>query len=269
MGELAKALKKADRRILILDIENSPHVTATFDLKVKGYISPDHILKQGQVISWAAKWVGERRIYFGSDYHTGHQTHIEQAYELVDRADIVVGYNSKSFDLKHLRREWFEAGLPPSAPHKDVDLLLHMRQNFAFPSNRLNYITRRIGLGEKVDHAGMPLWFACMDIPWFHGHEGGDPRAWAKMRSYNKHDVRLTEQLYERLLPWIHNHPHVRNADVQGNELTCNKCGSDDLVRSSTYTAQVHQYQAYRCRRCGGQVRAGHIKRIAQTVGVK
>lgn len=269
MGNLAKSLRQNDRRILILDIENSPHVTVTFDLKVKGYISPDHILKAGRVISWSAKWLGERRIFFGSDYHTGHQTSIEQAYELVNRADVVVGYNSKSFDMRHLAREWWEAELSPPTPYKDVDLLQVIRQRFAFPSNRLNYISKRIGLGQKVEHAGMPLWIACMDIPWLHGHEGGDPHAWAKMRTYNKQDVRLTEQLYMRLLPWIHNHPHVKNGAADGNDQVCNKCGSADLVAAGVYTATVHQYQAYRCRTCGGMVRAGHLKRIGRTMGVK
>jgi DNA polymerase elongation subunit (family B) len=259
MGELAKALKKADRRILILDIETSPNLAYIFDLWQQG-VAPGNIREHGQVICWAAKWVGEPKVLFASDHGEGHHQSIETAYRLVDEADIIVTYNGVKFDMKHLRREFLLAGFPPPSPHKDVDLYRVVRERFKFASNKLDHIAHRLEIGEKVKHEGFALWKACMD---------GDEAAWRRMRRYNVHDVRLTEQLYERLLPWIHNHPHVRNADVQGNELTCNKCGSDDLVRSSTYTAQVHQYQAYRCRRCGGQVRAGHIKRIAQTVGVK
>jgi len=86
------------------------------------------------------------------------------------------------------------------------------------------------------------------------------------MRRYNIGDVELTERLYLRMLPWIHNHPHVSNV---GEMLSCNKCGSKDLEGTGTYTANVHQYSRYRCRTCGGHVRAGHLKRIATTVGVK
>ena len=257
MGELAKALRKADRRILILDIETSPNLAYVFDLWQQG-ISPGNIREHGQVICWAAKWVGEPKVSFASDHHEGHQASIEAAYRLVDEADVIVTYNGLKFDMKHLRREFLLAEMPPPAPHKDVDLYRVVRERFKFASNKLDHVASRLEIGEKVKHAGFDLWRRCMD---------GDDAAWREMRRYNTHDVRLTEQLYERLLPWIHNHPHVSNCDP--NELKCNKCGSTDLERSKTYTAVVHQYQSYRCRRCGGMVRAGHIKRIAQTVGVK
>jgi putative component of membrane protein insertase Oxa1/YidC/SpoIIIJ protein YidD len=89
------------------------------------------------------------------------------------------------------------------------------------------------------------------------------------MRRYNVEDVRLTERLYERMLPWIANHPHVKKS-ASAEVPTCNKCGSTDLTRAGTYTAKVLTYQMYRCNRCHGLIRAGHrLGRVGHTVGVK
>ena len=260
MGELAKALRKADRRILILDIETSPNLAYIFDLWQQG-VSPGNIQEHGQVICWAAKWVGEPKVLFASDHHEGHQTSIETAYRLVDEADIIVTYNGVKFDMKHLRREFLLAGFAPPSPHKDVDLYRVVRERFKFASNKLDHVSRRLDIGEKVKHAGFDLWKRCMD---------GDDAAWREMKRYNVADVKLTEALYERLLPWIHNHPHVADAPMHGQELTCNRCGSADLDRAGRYNADQLQYAAYRCKRCGGMSRpTGAMRRFASTRGIK
>lgn len=260
MGQLAAALRKADKRILILDIETSPNLAGIFDLWQQG-VSPKNIREHSAVICWAAKWVGEPRVLFASDHHEGHHTSIETAYRLVDEADIIVGYNHVKFDMKHLGREFLLAGFAPPSPHKDVDLYRVVRQRFKFASNKLDHVADRLDIGSKVAHAGYELWDGCMK---------GDPKAWATMKRYNVGDVKLTEKLYERLLPWIHNHPHVAEAGMQGSELSCNKCGSTDLARAGRYTASVLQYATYRCNRCHGLVRAAHrTARENSTVGVK
>ena len=260
MGELAKALRNADRRILILDIETSPNLAYIFDLWQQG-VSPGNIQEHGQVICWAAKWVGDSKVLFASDHHEGHHTSIETAYRLVDEADIIVTYNGVKFDMKHLRREFLLAGFAPPSPHKDVDLYRVVRERFKFASNKLDHVSQRLEIGEKVKHAGFDLWKRCMD---------GDDAAWREMKRYNVADVKLTESLYERLLPWIHNHPHVAEAGMQGTELSCNKCGSTSLTRAGRYTASVLQYAMYRCDKCGGLVRAAHrTARENATVGVK
>lgn len=242
--------------MLVFDIETSPHLADVFD--VWGQVGgPSKIRVPGRVICWAAKWHGSRKVEFMSDHHDGHDAMVSGIRDLIDRADIVVGFNHVKFDLKHLRREWLEAGLTPARPHKDVDLYRVVKANFAFPSSSLNYVARALSLGEKVHHDGLGLWRACTD---------GDDKAWQRMKRYCVQDVRLTERLYDRLLPFIHGHPHVR---VGGDGLTCNRCGSSDLEGSGSYTASVHSYAQYRCRSCGGFVRAGHLKRIATTVGVR
>ena len=95
----------------------------------------------------------------------------------------------------------------------------------------------------------------------------GDEKAWRAMAKYNRQDVRLTEQLYDRLRPWIWNHPHL--ARLADQRAACNKChDGGDLERAGTYLAQQIRYQQFRCRRCGGLVRGTRHSRAAVTHGV-
>lgn len=246
----------AQARILTIDIETSPNLAYVWDLW-RDKVGPAMLKDNGQVICWAAKWYGHKRVLFASDHHDGHDVMVAKARDLIDEADIVITYNGKRFDQKHLRREFLLADLAPPSPVKDVDLYEVVKQRFAFASNSLNHVSGRLEIGAKVKHAGFDLWRGCM---------ADDPASWAKMKAYNVGDVRLTEDLYVRLLPWIGNHPHV--AVAAGLELTCNRCGSTDLEREGDVTAVVMSYAMYRCQSCRGLVRASYPRRLARTRGI-
>jgi hypothetical protein len=51
--------------------------------------------------------------------------------------------------------------MKPPAPFKQIDLLQTMRGT-GFPSKKLDYVTQRLGLGQKTKHKGMELWKACI-----------------------------------------------------------------------------------------------------------
>ncbi len=139
--------------------------------------------------------------------------------------------------------------LPP-VPYSQVDLLNVARQQFKFPSNKLDYVAQALGLGSKTSHTGFDLWVRCM---------AGEDKAWSLMRKYNKQDVVLTEKLYDKLLPWIKSHPSVPLHDGNRND-ACTNCGSEDLKRDGYAMTNVGKYQRYQCRDCGKYLRSG--KRI-------
>jgi RNase P subunit RPR2 len=130
-------------------------------------------------------------------------------------------------------------GMP--SPYKQVDLLQTCRRQFRFPSNKLDYVARVLGLGSKTKHQGMALWHGCMD---------GDPKCWKKMEQYNKQDVLLLEKVYKELLPWIPNHP---NHGLYGNgkKMVCRNCGSGYLESRGYETTAVGKYQRLHCKKCG------------------
>jgi DNA-directed RNA polymerase subunit RPC12/RpoP len=259
---LAEDIAAQDRRrrvvqrnvnILTLDIETTPHLAYSFDVW-QANISPDKIVEPSRVIVVGFKWYGGKQAQALSERTHTHDALVRESWQLCDRADLIVSYNGIKFDLKHLRREWALAGLPPPSPFKQVDLYQTTKRVFAFPSNKLDAVSQAAGVGQKIKHEGFGLWRKCLD---------GDEKAWRTMERYCKGDVELTERYYDWLRPWIHNHPHVTNSDG----LRCNRCGSANLHPIGDYSAVVLAYGQYRCSDCGGTLRASNSKRIARTRG--
>ena len=236
-------------RTLIIDIETRPNLAYVWGLWDQN-IGLNQLHEVGSVISFAAKWHGDRRVIFASDFHDGHEAMVQSAWELLDAADAVVHYNGKAFDIKHLNREFILAGMTPPSPHTDIDLLATVRNRFKFQSNKLDFVSQQLELGQKVQHNGFELWLACME---------GDDKAWATMRKYNIHDVRLTEHLYDKLLPWIKTHP---NRNVVDGVKGCPKCASTEFHKRGYAHTNAGSYRRFCCNKCGSFFRAKTAEKI-------
>ena len=138
-----------------------------------------------------------------------------------------------------------------------VDLYRVGKREFGFDSNKLDHVAQEMGIGAKVRHEGMDLWRACM---------AGDKRAWARMRSYNKGDVVLTEDLYEAWLPWIRNHPHL--GLIMQHESACPNCGSESIQKRGITYVGISVYQRYRCNICGKWSRGSKALARVETRGI-
>lgn len=237
-------------KILSVDIETRPNLAHVWRLWDEN-VGLDQLLEPVEMICFAAKWQHETKTRFKSTHKDGRQAMVEAAWALLDEADVVVHYNGRTFDVPHLNREFITAGLNPPSPFKQLDLYWAVKKNFSFPSYKLAYVGPALGLGEKVDHEGHKLWVSCM---------AGDAAAWKRMRAYNEQDVLLVERLYDRLLPWISNHPSY--GAMTGDDV-CPNCGSDDLARDGFAYTKVGKFQQYRCRRCSKYSRS--TKRVEGT----
>jgi uncharacterized protein YprB with RNaseH-like and TPR domain len=193
-----------------------------------------------EVICFGARWYGQKKVQFSSIHHDGKEAMLKAIHELIDQADAVVGWNSASFDIKHLNREFLENGLLPPSPHKDIDLMRVAKQKFRFPSNKLEYVANKLGVGSKVKHSGFDLWVKCM---------AGDEKAWREMKKYQIQDVNLLVELYEKLLPWIKNHPN--RALIDSRPDACVNCGGDHLQSRGTEVTGTGVYRKYQCQTCG------------------
>jgi RNase P subunit RPR2 len=245
--------------VLVLDIECSPDISPHYGPKTR-FIGHKRVLEFSRVICWAAKWLGPGNPIMSASDRMGHRNQIETAYRLVDQADILVTFNGQSFDVKHLEREWLLAGLPPQSPVKHVDLYREIRRRFAFYSNSMAHILHMLGLDGKhqVDTMQLGLDCALRD----------DPDAWQQLERYNRQDVRQTEAMYWRVLPWLDRHPAVRLS--QSGELLCRNCGSPDLQQIGVDSKATLSYPMYRCRKCGALSRAAYrSSRQANTVGTR
>jgi DNA polymerase elongation subunit (family B) len=184
-------------RVLLLDIETAPNLVAVYQLK-QTFINPQYIMADGYVLCFVAKWLGKKEVFFAKS-PDGHITMLLQIHSLLREADCVVHYNGKKFDIPTLNAEFLLHGLTPIENLVQIDLYPLVRRSFNFPSNKLDYVCRRLGLGGKVKHGGWSMWKACMDKL----HEG-HAKAWKTMERYNRGDVVLLERLYKKLRPWFY-----------------------------------------------------------------
>lgn len=225
-------------KILLLDIESSPNTVYAWGLW-KQNISLSQIVDTSSMLCWAAKWLGDDEVMFSS-IMTGKKRMLKAIHKLLDEADAVVHYNGARFDIPTLNKEFLEAGMNPPSPYAQIDLLRTARQQFRFPSNKLDYVARALGLGGKVKHEGFELWIKCMER---------DPEAWTKMEEYNIQDVVLLEDVYHRFLPWIKNHPN--KALHEDSEHSCPSCGSHRLQKRGYNVTQGGKYRRFQCQDCG------------------
>lgn len=244
-------------KILLLDIETAPNKVYSWGLWQQD-IHIDQIEEPGYTLCWAAKWLGERKVMFAS-VQDGAEAMVKQIHELVCEADAIAHYNGRKFDMPHLKREFLHLGLPPPFKYVDIDLLSVVRREFKFQSNKLDYVSQQLGLGSKVKHKGMTLWRECM---------AGDPKAWAIMKRYNKQDVVLLEKVYEKLLPWIRNHPnHGLYKKADDDRPTCKNCGSRAVKKNGMERLKTGIYPRYRCTSCQTPMR-GRLRAVSTPGGI-
>lgn len=232
-------------KVLCLDLESSPLEVYSWSLG-EVHIPLEFLKRDWTVMAWAAHWVGEpvenimymdnrgrRDIYYDKGL-------IKGLVDLMNQADIIIGQNVKSFDIRKLAARAIFHGLPPFRPVKITDILTEERRVFAFTSHKLAYKTELINERyKKLKHdkyPGFDLWKACM---------ADKLDAWKEMEVYCKYDVLSTEEHYLKVQGWIRTH-HNTQAD---GVMRC-KCGSTRLRKEGFAYTDAGKYQIYFCNDC-------------------
>jgi DNA polymerase elongation subunit (family B) len=229
-------------KVLALDIETSPSICYTWTL-FDNRIGIDQIVEPPRMICFSARWLDQDQCMFFSEFHHSRNEMIRKAHELLSECDVLLTFNGKSFDNKHLQREFLLEGLSPPEPYQHIDLYLVARRQFRFISNKLDHIATQLGLEGKVHHSGFDLWKRCL---------ANDPVAWEEMKTYSMRDSDVLIELYNKLIPWITGHPNKALIDGVG---LCTRCGSRNTIdRGITHTGQS-KFRKFQCLNCGGWLR--------------
>lgn len=226
-------------RVLVLDIETAPNLAYVWGLW-KQNIGTDWMVEAGYTMCWSAKWLGKKKVYFASVQRHDEHEMLREIHGLLDEADAVVTYNGDKFDLPTLNKEFLLNRLPPPSPYKSIDLYKTARR-FRFPSRKLDYIAKSLGLKGKVVHRGRDLWIGCIK---------GDEKCWREMERYNRRDVTELEKVYKELLPWIYNHPNRALYELRDRP-SCATCGSARIHRRGYAHTRNERYAKYQCQSCG------------------
>lgn len=223
-------------KILYIDIETTPIKAYTWGIWQQN-VGLNQIIESPRVMCFAARWEGDKKTQFHSEWVTDHEDMVDKAWHLLDEADAVVHFYGSKFDVPHLNTEFLKAGMTPPSPFKQIDLKLAVAKRFKFPSNKLQYVSTILGQDGK-DKMEMEDWIGCMH---------GDRKSQKKMEKYNRKDTELLQVLYHELLPWI---PGLPNRNLYGGE-GCNACGSHKVREAGQYKTALSAYQQYRCSDCG------------------
>lgn len=199
-------------------------------------ITPAQLIDAGGLLCFCAQWEGERTEMFFSEWEHGRQGMAEAALELLSEAEAVVTYNGDKYDLPKLTGEIVLAGLSPPPVPTSIDLIKTVKK-FGFVMNRLAYIGPLLCIGDKIKHEGFSLWKSVMD---------GDVSAQKRMTRYCIQDVKLLVKLYDKVRPFIRNHPHM------GKDATeCGACNSTKVHKRGYRRTKSFLIQRLQCQSCG------------------
>ena len=160
-------------KILMLDIETTPIPVWCWSLG-KQYVQTHNMMKDDNgktidwyILSWSAKWLYNDKVL--SDVLTpkeainrNDERVLQSVWKLLDEADIIIAHNGDRFDLRKIKARFLSNGIMPPMPYKTIDTLKVARKEFALTSNKQDYITKLLGVQEKLD-TDFQLWVDCMD----------------------------------------------------------------------------------------------------------
>lgn len=241
-------------KIWIYDIETAPMLGYVWQMWDNN-LGLDQIAQDWHLLTWAGKWFGSDEILSDSCYRHSFNPKkpcdkaiVKSLLQKFDEADIVVAHNGNKFDQKKTNARAIIHGLKPPSPYKQIDTMLIAKGNFAFTSNKLDYIAKTLCGYGKMDTGGFATWVGCLT---------GDQAAWEKMEAYNRQDVEILENVWLALAPWDKKAPsYITHTDTTKECCTSPACGSINIKRTGkTVKTNTSEFIGYVCNDCGHMMR--------------
>lgn len=237
---------KNEPKILFFDIETSFSVMASFSLW-PNHISHNNILNEWHIICAAWKWGHQKRVYLKKTYDEDDSEIVTALRDAIIEADEIVYHNGDKFDFKKLQTRALINDIGPIPKPRVTDTLKQARKHFGFTSNRLDYIGDYLGLGGKM-HTSSGLWLDALKKK---------KKAIDEMGVYNKRDVLLLEEVYNKLAPYI-DVGYNKNLNKEFG-IDCPKCGSNNLQSRGVRTTKAGKYKRFQCQDCGSWFQDGTL----------
>lgn len=251
VGETNKSGKLKDPEYIA---QNMP-VIGLFDLEtlpLEGFawrmwdvnFSAEQVISGTGLLSWAGKFLNEPEMY--SDILTPKEAKVkddkritQSCWEFLNKCHVVCGHNVIDFDSRVARTFFLKYDLPP-IKYVQIDTLKIARRNLRMDSNKMAFINKYLGIRQKIETEGFPLWRDC---------RAGDVEALGRMKEYNEGDVLALEELYYKLRPYF---PHVFNLALYSeiDAEMCPVCGSVKLESNGHYFTPAGKYESVRCTNC-------------------
>jgi uncharacterized protein YprB with RNaseH-like and TPR domain len=225
-----------------------------FDLETFGF---NFNADAGFIMVASYKWQGEKKVRTITRKNPHKWTKnaqddkeiCRQFAKVIEDADMVVGWNSKSFDWRFLQTRMLKHGLGylPPVPHEDG---LKTARHALKMGRSLENIGKFFALDtqkEKMDLA--KVWMPA---------GAGDPTALKQVIKRCESDVKLLEEAYNLLAPLSRVHPNV--SIIDGVSDGCPLCKSKKLQQRGKIHALRHYRLRYQCTDCGRWSSSAPIK---------
>ena len=249
LPEIPTCANKKGAKILFLDIETKYIVFQGWGMFNQNF-SLEQIEEDWSILSFSYKWAGdEDTSYYDISDHTEDEL-LSILHTLLSEADFVVGHNARKFDVKKVKARMVARGFKPFSPVRVIDTLEICKQEFAFTSNKLAYVTHLLcKRNKKLSHnkfAGHVLWKEFVR---------GNPEAVQEMREYNMVDVDSLEELYNIIAPWSSKLPVF--------ELYDEEIEFDNWEEDGYHLTNLGKYRRYR-HKVTGQWRRGRTNLLSR-----
>jgi uncharacterized protein YprB with RNaseH-like and TPR domain len=228
-------------RILFFDIETAPITGYTWGTYEQSVIK---VIQDWFVLSYAAKFKDDDRYFYLDQRYARPVTDDFQLlcgiHHLLSEADICVSHNGARFDHRKLNARFIKHGLAPLNHYQVIDTLKIARKHFAFTSNKLADLATFLDCNvHKSSHAKFPgfsMWDEMMK---------GNIEAFEECEDYNKRDVDVLIEVFNRLAPW---EPSI-NLQAFYQKPKC-ICGSEKFYKNGHKYSKQGRFQVYACATC-------------------
>lgn len=174
-------------------------------------------------------------------------TAVVDIVQAINKADVIVTFNGKNFDLKYLKTRMMKHGLPPLKPVKHIDIFQIAKSQMRFPSKSMQNISKYLGYSILKHETKFELWERCLSED-----KDVSDKAMLEMKEYAEQDIVVTRNLFKQFQGWstgVNVGTIINHQQPENETLRCTKCGSDDISvieDGFAYTA-TSGFQLYRC----------------------
>lgn len=225
---------------LFFDIEVSPNIGFFWNPGYNITLDYNNIIKERAIICACYKWENDDYVYSLTwDKSQSDKDLLRKLVDVMLKADQIVAHNGDKFDQAWIRTRCLFHGIPIPPAFVSVDTLKEARSKFRFNSNRLDYISKFLGVGQKSETGGFDLW---KNITL-----NNDKKALKTMVDYCMNDVVILESVFKKMNPYIKSTIHL-----SGDKHNCPECNSKKVHSQGTRnTASGTKYIRKRCFDCG------------------
>lgn len=240
------------RKRLYFDLEVSPNIVFSWRTGYRLNIDPDNIIEERKIICVCWKWEGSDEVHSLTwDKKQDDKKLLKDFIKVMNTAHEIIGHNSNNFDTKWLRTRALLQGVDMLPHYVSIDTLKHAKNGFYFNSNKLDYLAKLFGEGQKKDNGGFNTWKKIV--------LDKDADALQLMVDYCKQDVVILEKVFNKLQPYVKNTTHY--GVLFGEEkYSCPSCSGYNIGLHKRYATQMGtmRYSMYCKGGCPGHFTISH-----------